>query len=204
VLRDRSLWIMSAVYFCIMAAAAGLLFFTPTIMRDAGFGNVRQIGRAIAAVCVLGALGNVLISTIGGGASRRRACCIIASLITVSSLLTLVFVWHGHSRTATFIALVLGFAGTGASVSLFWQMSVDLLSEKKMVIGVPLISSIANLGSFFTPFLIGYLRDTTGTYAGGFVTTACVQGLGVVVLMFGLQATRRLSRTSEVSMRNAA
>jgi MFS family permease len=202
-LLNPAVWILSAVYFSILAATAALFFFTPTILREAGFGGYKEIGRAVAGACILGALGNVLICSIGGEARRRRLFCALASVFTATSLSTLVFVWHS-STIATFFLLVLGFAGTGAGITLFWQMSVGLLSGKSLVIGVPLISSVANVAGFCTPFLIGYMRDATGTYASGFIIVACVQALGVVVLLFGVQRiVRRRSRVGDISVQRA-
>ena len=188
--RNPAIWILSAAYFSLLAATAALFFFSPTILREAGFGGYKEIGRAVAGACVLGALGNVLICSIGGSPQRRRLFCALASVLTAVSLSGLVFVWHS-STAATFFLLALGFAGTGAGITLFWQMSVGLLSRTSLVVGVPLISSVANVAGFVTPFLIGYVRDATGTYASGFIMIACVQALGVVVLLFGVQRIAR-------------
>lgn len=195
-LLNPAVWTLSAAYFCLLAATAALFFYSPTILREAGFGGYKEIGRAVAGACILGALGNVLICSIGGAPHRRRLFCALASAFTAASLSALVFVWHS-STTATFFLLVLGFAGTGAGITLFWQMSVGLLSGKSLVVGVPLISSVANTAGFVTPFLIGYVRDVTGTYASGFIMVACVQALGVMVLLFGVQ--RIASKRSPVA-----
>ncbi|NUX99621.1 MFS transporter [Paraburkholderia youngii] len=196
-----AVWILSAAYFSLLAATAALFFYSPTILREAGFGGYKVIGRAVAGACILGALGNVLICSIGGSAQRRRLFCALASFFTAVSLSALVFVWHS-SPIATFFLLALGFAGTGAGITLFWQMTVGLLSGKSLVVGVPLISSVANVAGFVTPFLIGYVRDATGTYASGFIMIACVQAIGVAVLLFGVQhIVRRQSPVDDVSAR---
>ncbi|MEX3811261.1 MFS transporter [Paraburkholderia sp. BR13439] len=198
---NPAVWIVSAAYFSLLAATAALFFYSPTILREAGFGGYKEIGRAVAGACILGALGNVLICSIGGSAQRRRLFCALASFFTAVSLSALVFVWHS-SLIATFFLLALGFAGTGAGITLFWQMTVGLLSGKSLVVGVPLISSAANVAGFVTPFLIGYVRDATGTYASGFIMIACVQAIGVAVLLFGVQhIVRRRSPVDDVSVR---
>ena len=203
-LLNPTVWILSAAYFCILAATAALVFFTPTILREAGFGGYKEVGRAVAGTCILGALGSVLICSVGGDVRRRRLFCALASIFTATSLSTLVFVWHS-STIATFFLIVLGFAGTGAGITLFWQMSVGLLSGQSLVIGVPFISSVANVAGFFTPLLIGYIRDATGTYASGFIMVACVQALGVAILLFGVRRiARRRSCVDDMSAQSAA
>jgi cyanate permease len=101
-----------------------------------------------------------------------------------------VFVWHS-SRPATFAALVFGVAGTGAGVSLFWQLPARFMRENTLAFGVPLISSVANIAGFLTPWMTGYLRDVTGSYASGFVGAAGVEVLAVFALIIGVPFVAR-------------
>ncbi|MGU7768666.1 MFS transporter [Burkholderia sp. MR1-5-21] len=176
------LWALATVYFCILTANSALGFFMPTILHEAGFGDFHAIGNTIAVICVLGAFGNIAFCTFASRFRDVRWHCAIASLASVANLLALVFVWHG-SRPLTFATLVLALAGTGAGVSLFWQIPGRLLQRSSAALAVPTISSIANLAGFLTPWLIGYVRDVSGTYASGFVASACVQALAAIVLV---------------------
>ncbi len=115
--------------FLILAANTALSFFIPTILREAGFGGYRAIGNAIAALysrrdrrhCVL---------DLRKPLWRLRYHCAMASLVSVASLMVLVFVWHS-SRHATFVTLVLALAGTGAGISLFWQIPVRSCTARR-------------------------------------------------------------------------
>jgi MFS family permease len=189
-LANPVVWVLSAAYFCILTANAALSFFIPTILHEAGFGGYSAIGNAIAAICVLGALGNIAFSTFASRYRDVRWHCAMASLLSVASLLVLVFVWHS-SRQATFITLVLALAGTGAGISLFWQIPVRFLHGKAAALGVPLISSVANVAGFLTPWLTGYVRDVSGSYTSGFVTAAVVQALAVIILTMGIPFAAR-------------
>jgi nitrate/nitrite transporter NarK len=64
---------------------------------------------------------------------------------------------------------------------------VGLLDRKTMIVAVPFISSIANIAGFITPAIIGYVRDVTGSYMSGFIMAACIQGAGVLLVLFGVQ-----------------
>jgi MFS family permease len=194
-LANPVVWVLSAAYFCILAANAALSFFIPTILHEAGFGGYSAIGNAIAAICILGALGNIAFSTFASRSRDVRWHCAMASLLSVASLLVLVFVWHS-SRQATFITLVLALAGTGAGISLFWQIPVRFLHGKAAALGVPLISSVANVAGFLTPWLTGYVRDVSGSYTSGFVTAAVVQALAVIILTMGIPFAARKQQAS--------
>jgi cyanate permease len=60
-----------------------------------------------------------------------------------------------------------------------------------MALGVPFISSVANLAGFLTPWLTGYVRDVSGSYTSGFVTAAVVQSLAAIVLIAGVPIAAR-------------
>jgi MFS family permease len=178
-------WVLAATYFGILTSNAALSFFTPTILSEAGFGGYGAIGNVIAAICILGAIGNIAFSSFVSRYQDVRLACVIASVVSVSSILVLALVWH-DSRVATFTTLVLALAGTGAGISLFWQIPVRLMDRKAATLGVPLISSIANVAGFLTPWLIGYVRDISGTYASGFFAAAAVQALAAAILLVGV------------------
>jgi MFS family permease len=181
-LANATVWVLIAVYFCILTANSALSFFIPTILRDAGFGGYAAIGNAIAAICILGALGNIAFSTYASRHSDVRRYCAIASMASVASLFLLVFVWHS-SRAATFMTLAIALAGTGAGVSLFWQIPVRYVKASSAALGISLINSAANLAGFLTPWLTGYVREVTGTYKSGFITAACAQAIGAAILV---------------------
>jgi MFS family permease len=196
VFTNPVLWVLAGAYYCILSANSALGFYVPSVLREAGFGSFSAIGSAIAVICLLAAIGNIAYCTY---ASKRdiRYFCAAASLISFASLLVLVFVWHS-SRAATFATLTIALAGTGAGVSLFWQTPSRYLRASVLAVGVPFISSIANIAGFVTPSLTGYLRQMTGTYASGFVASACVQALAAVLLVAVLPVVLRKRVRSEV------
>lgn len=185
-LSNSSVWLLSAMYFCIMSATTALVFFVPTILHEAGFVGFRSVGLAVAGTSFLGAALNITISTLGGEARRRKIFCTAAAFLAATSLLATIYAWR-VSPAMTFTLIALGLGASGAAITLFWQLSVGLLDKRDTVVAVPLISSIANVAGFVTPSIIGYLRDLTGSYVSGFIFTACVQGIGVAFIFLGVQ-----------------
>ncbi len=175
-------WLLSTIYFCILAANSALSFYIPTILSEAGFGGYTAIGNALTGICLLGALGNIAFSTYASRHRETQIFCAMASFLSVASLIVLVFVWHSN-RVETFAALVLALAGTGAGISLFWQTPTRYLKVSSVTIAVPFISSVANIAGFVTPSLTGYVRELAGSYAAGFLTAACAQALAGVLLI---------------------
>lgn len=60
----------------------------------------------------------------------------------------------------------------------FWSMPAALLSGSAAAAGIALINSIGNLGGFVGPYLVGLMKDATGSTDGGLVTLAAILTFG--------------------------
>ena len=54
----------------------------------------------------------------------------------------------------------------------FWTMPAALLSGAAAAAGIALINSIGNIGGFVGPYLVGLIKDATGSTDGGLVALA--------------------------------
>jgi MFS family permease len=199
-LSSPLIWTLIAAYFCILTANSAIAFFIPTILREAGFGSYTAIGNAVALICIFGAAGNIAFCTFASRFPAARYFCAFASLAGAASLCWLVLIWHSD-KTMTFIALVLANAGTGAGISMFWQIPPRYLPPAVAAFGIALISSAANLAGFLTPWLIGYVREVSHTYSSGFLVAAGVQATAAVVLLvlLPLAASRKAAREARLA-----
>jgi MFS-type transporter involved in bile tolerance (Atg22 family) len=49
----------------------------------------------------------------------------------------------------------------------FWSLATAFLGSRAAAGGIALINAIGNLGAFFGPTIMGWLRDATGHFAAG-------------------------------------
>ena len=63
----------------------------------------------------------------------------------------------------------------------FWTMPAALLSGTAAAAGIALVNSIGNLGGFVGPYLVGLMKDATGSTDGGLVTLALILAIGAVL-----------------------
>ena len=54
-----------------------------------------------------------------------------------------------------------------------------------------LINSVGNVGGFMGPFLVGWIKDSTGSFNNGLYALAGFMVLAAVVTVAGVQAPRR-------------
>jgi ACS family tartrate transporter-like MFS transporter len=57
-----------------------------------------------------------------------------------------------------------------------------LLEGSAAATGVALINSVGNLGGFFGPYAIGLVRNSTGSFRGGFLVIAVTLATSAVIV----------------------
>ena len=65
----------------------------------------------------------------------------------------------------------------------FWQMPTMLLAGSAAAGGIALINSIGNLSGFAGPYVVGWLKDVTGTTATGLYVVAGIEVLATVLIL---------------------
>jgi nitrate/nitrite transporter NarK len=94
--------------------------------------------------------------------------------------------------------LVLSFAicqmGQRSVMSVFWAIPPVFLTGTAAAAGIALINAVGNLGGFFGPSMMGWVRDLTGGYSGGLLVLAAallVEAVLVVSLRLPAPSQRR-------------
>jgi cyanate permease len=65
----------------------------------------------------------------------------------------------------------------------FWTLAPNFLTGPSAAVGIAFINSVAALGAFVAPWLIGLLKDATGSYSYGLLMLAgLVVAGGLLVL----------------------
>ena len=88
-----------------------------------------------------------------------------------------------------------GFYGTKGP---FWSMPSMMLTGTAAAAGIAWINSVGNAGGFFGPAIVGWLKDVTGSYAGGLYGLALFTLVSAITAAFGLHIPRRVARVTEV------
>jgi ACS family tartrate transporter-like MFS transporter len=99
------------------------------------------------------------------------------------------------------LAMCLATIGFYGMKPVFWPLPSQFLSGTAAAGGIAIINSIGNLGGFFGPMLLGWVKETTGGYSAGiYVLAGCA--LVSTVLALGVPGRRRTAqpRMSEVTV----
>ena len=84
------------------------------------------------------------------------------------------------------VALTFGAFGVFAALPIFWTLPTAILSGATAAAGIAAINSIGNLSGYFGPFVIGWIKDATGSFAWGLAAVAaCAAAALVIALALG-------------------
>ncbi|MFM9370083.1 MFS transporter [Streptomyces sp. Da 82-17] len=159
--RDPKVWLMCLIYFCFVMGQYALTFWMPTFVESTGIEDTLTIG-VLSAVPFLAAL--VAMNLFGRSADKRRERrwhLVIPSLMGAVGF-SLAASWSG-STTLSLIALSFAAAGVLTCAPLFWSLPTAFLGGTAAAAGLAVINSVGNLAGFVSPYMIGELKDATGS-----------------------------------------
>ncbi|AMV44301.1 MFS transporter [Paraburkholderia caribensis] len=178
-------WIFGLIYLLDVFGIYGYTLWAPTMIKSLGVGRDFFIGLIAA---LPNAVAMIVMITVGQSADRRRERRMhtAALFLLAATGLTLALVWHGN-LWLTVIALCIANAGLLSIPPVFWGMPTAVLGPTNAASGIAWISAIGNIGGFFGPYVVGLLKQSSGSFA---LPVSCM----IVCLILGLCLTLLLPK----------
>ena len=193
-------WLLVVIYFCLVSANPTLGFWAPTIIKGMGVHSDLTIGLLAALPYIVGVIVMILVARHSDRHLERRYHCGLATLAAATGLVLIGAL--ASYPVLSFFALILAVAGVVSAFAPFWQMPTMVLAGSAAAGGIALINSFGNLSGFVGPYLVGWLRDVTGTTATGLYAVAGLEILCTVLIMVCIPRTR--SNPAAMPVRNEA
>ena len=182
--------LLSANYLGIVTASLGLLLFAPQIIKSLGATNMGTgFGTMLAYIC--GAVSMLAWGWVSDRLGERRWSLFWACVTATAGLILAAATMGTWWALAGMCISTAGFYGTKGP---FWSMPSMLLTGTAAAGGIAWINSIGNVGGFFGPAIVGWLKDVTGSYAGGLYGLALFTLMSAITAAFGLHIPRRVAR----------
>jgi len=178
VFRDARVWWMALIYFAFVMGQYALTFWLPTLVKATGVKGNLHIGllSAIPFICAI-----VAMNLFGRSADRRqerRWHLIVPALMGAIGFT--VAASYTQNTIVSLAFLSLAAAGVLTCAPLFWSLPTAFLSGTAAAAGIAAINSVGNLAGFASPYLIGYLKDLTGSTQIGMYVLAGALVLGAI------------------------
>ena len=189
VLTDARIVCSAAVWFCLIFGAYGIIFWMPLVLQEMTALGEFRIGLLSALPWLGVAAGMVLVSRHSDRTQERFRHVGLAALTASLALLASVLSpWHG---LAVLLLFVFG-VGLGGAQATFWTIPTAIMARAVAANGVVLINLVGNISSLINSSVIGYLRQTTGSYQLAVLLLVAI--LGAAALLVGaiaLMSSRR-------------
>jgi len=185
-LSDPRVLALALIYFGTSAGLYTMGIWAPQIIKQLGVSSM-TVGLLNAIPPAVSVVAMVLWSRHSDRTGERTWHVIIACLVAAAGL---VIAGNSEGVVALIAALTLVNIGISCAKPPLWTMPTTFLSGAAAATGIAAINSIGNLGGFAGPAVIGWLKDSTGSYAGGLYFVA---GLLVfsAVLTLGLARSQK-------------
>jgi ACS family tartrate transporter-like MFS transporter len=174
---------LSLCYFGLEIGLYGVILWIPQIFVHAGI-TAGRVGTVVAIPYAIAAVGMVWWCRHSDRKKERVWHIVVAALaacvgLTASAVLV-------DSPLLSVVSISIAAAGTFAIVPIFWTLPTALLSGAAAAGTIALINSLGNLGGFAGPFLIGWIKDATGSFTWGLLVAAGgVLMTGIIALRLG-------------------
>jgi len=177
-LRNPLLYLLAFINFCGIVGSIGVGLWMPQIIKQLGVSHTAT-GFLAALPYVCGAVSMLLWARRANASAHRirwiSGALVIAALALMCSALS-------DAPVIKMLALCCTVSGILAFQASFWALPSGFLTGNAAAGGLAMIVSIGNLGGFFGPSLIGYVRQSTGGFMWALLAVAAVLMIGALAV----------------------
>jgi D-galactonate transporter len=174
--------LMASIYFGIEMGSYAIGFWLPTIIRETGVSDPFQIGLRTMIPYSFALISMILVGRHSDRTRERRWH--VAGPCLVAAIGFALCTQGSNSAALAAIGMNLAVVGVVTSVPMFWSLPTSFLGGAAAAAGIALVNCTGNLGGFFSPAIIGFLKTHTGTLNSGlFVIAVCMLASAILILM---------------------
>jgi MFS transporter, NNP family, nitrate/nitrite transporter len=190
VLRERELWWFCLFYSVTFGGYVGLSSFMPLLLRD----QYRLSAVTAGYLTALAALAGSGLRPVGGYVADRIGGVRLLSVLLGGIAATYFAASRMPNLTPMIAVLVTAMVCLGLGNGAVFQL-VPQRFRRQIGIATGVVGAVGGLGGFMLPTMLGQFKQTTGSFASGFVVLGCV-ALVSLVLLRALMATDLAWKTS--------
>ena len=180
VLWNKHVLVLSITLAGSTAVSSGLQIWQPQIIKSYGLTNM-QTGLLNSIPFALASVVMVLWGRRSDQTGERVWHTALPLVITALSLASALMF---NSLPAIIIILCLAVIGIYAGKGPVWALSADWLSAGTAAAGLAQINAISNLAGFGTTYVVGYIKQATGSYPLAILPLACLSAAGALAVLW--------------------
>lgn len=183
VLISPRIWLLSMIYFGVSTTMYGVTLWLPTVIRSLSGLSYFMTGLVSALPFLVTTIVMVLIGMSSDRAGERRWHTAMPAFV---GAIALVAAGYGTSALIVVTCIGLGLVGGESMVGPFWALATSRIAGFSAAAAIAVINSLANLGGFFGPDIVGFFRKMNGGFRGGLLAIGATLALsGSIALIVG-------------------
>lgn len=176
------IWILALVYFGLPTCMYGVTLWLPSAIHGLAGMNYVATG-IIAAIPFIATTIAMVIAGIHSDHTEER--CWHTGLAAFAGVAGLVLAAYSRTPALVISGMTLGMMGAQSMAGPFWAMATVQIGGRAAA-GIAVINSVANLGGYLGPYIIGLFRSANGQFRGGLLVIASVMAIsGALALLVG-------------------
>jgi D-galactonate transporter len=182
VFTSRRVWLFGAIFFGMEMGSYAIGFWQPTIIRQTGIKDAFHIGMLTTLPYTCALICMMFVGRHSDRTRERRWHVIVPNIVAAVGFI--LCTQAGSNTAIAMFGLVLAVAGVITGLAMFWALPTSFLGGNAAAAGIALINCTGNLGGFFSPAIIGFLKTYTGTLNSGlFLVAGCMIASSILILM---------------------
>ncbi len=169
-LKDPRVLICTAIQFGFTLGSYGIGIWLPLMLKEYHLANT-SIGWIAAIPYLFATIGMILWAFHVDKKGRRIANLAITCLLGGVGLLLPIL---SHSLMSAVIGFSLALIGVTAARAIFWTIPTRFLTGVAAAGGLAFINSLATVGGFVGPSMMGWLKQYSGSYIIGLLAVAAI------------------------------
>lgn len=181
-LTNPKVMLLALAFFCGVTGTYGIEFFLPSILQQWYGLKLNAITWLVILPPLLALFGQLFVGW-SSDRHRERRFHAIVPIVMGASMMALAPLTQGN-LALTIGCFMLAFAGLKSYQPAFWALPSTFLTSQAAAGSIGLINSIGNLGGFLGPYVLGYVENATGSFAGGVYFLAVSMTVSATIIFF--------------------
>ena len=180
VFRYKQVWICYGLQFIRFSIAQGIMFWLPTLLLSEKQFSLQMTGTIIALQAIITGSFNIFIAYLSDRFKRpimAIGVSMVMLLITTGLLVTL------DSAGLVIVIVFINAVFLQAYFGPLFTLAVEILGSEKTGISNGISNMFAIFGGLSSAYLMGILKDATGSFEWGFYTICVLSAIGLILTL---------------------
>ena len=179
-LTDKQVWRLCVIYFTWITGFWGFNFWMPQVLKGVSGWSPSLVGFAIIFPMGAALIAQVLVGKSSSKTGEKRWHVAGCMFLGAVGLICAPFI---HDGLLSLISVSITAIGVYAPMGTWWSVPTTFLTGAAAAGATALINSIANLGGYVGPYMLGVIKQNTGSTDGGYFALSAMLIISGLVML---------------------